>query len=49
MKWPWQDADNDGKPDDIFGDTYVELFLLWNALALTALIIMGIAQFFFGG
>jgi hypothetical protein len=45
MRWPWQDKDKDGKPDDVFGDTYIELFLAWIAVNLTALVIMGILYY----
>jgi len=42
VKWPWQDKDNDGQPDDYFGDTYVELFLAWIAVSITSLVVLGI-------
>ena len=47
MRWPWQDKIGpwDGKPDDYPTDTYVEIFLLWIAVALTALVAMSIAYY----
>ena len=48
MRWPWQDHDKDGKPDDIFGDTYIELILAWIAAMLTFLVISTVAYYVIG-
>ena len=45
MRWPWQDKDNDGEPDDIFGDTYIEWFLAWIAACLTFLVVAAILYY----
>ena len=45
MRWPWRDYDNDGEPDDYFGDTYLELVLAWIAVCLTFLVIVTVLYY----
>ena len=47
MRWPWQDKNKDGQPDDSFGDTYVELMLAWIAACLTFLVIATVVHYVF--
>jgi len=45
MRWPWQDKDKDGRPDDYFGDTYLELLLAWIAVCLTFLVVAAVLYY----
>ena len=45
MRWPWRDYDNDGEPDDYFGDTNLELVLAWIAVCLTFLVVVTVLYY----
>ncbi len=48
MRWPWQDKDNDGKPDDYPFDTWTEIFLAQIAFSLAVLVVLAILGFIIG-
>lgn len=50
MRWPWTDKHpKDGRADDQFGDTYMELALAWIAVCLTALVVFSALYYLSGG
>jgi hypothetical protein len=49
MRFPWQDKDNDGRPDDYPFDTFGEIYLAWIAVALTGILFFIILGYIIGG
>lgn len=38
MRFPWQDKDNDGEPDDYPLDSFMEMYVAWIAVMLTGIL-----------